>query len=35
MIPTLIGVAILTFVIMRAVPGDIVALRYAGRVSPQ
>ena len=30
MIPTLIGVAILTFVIMRAVPGDIVALRYAG-----
>jgi peptide/nickel transport system permease protein len=30
MIPTLIGVAILTFVIMRAVPGDIVELRYAG-----
>jgi peptide/nickel transport system permease protein len=35
MIPTLIGVAILTFVIMRAVPGDIVALRYAGSNVPQ
>jgi len=35
MIPTLIGVAILTFVIMRAVPGDIVALRYAGSSVPQ
>jgi len=35
MIPTLIGVAILTFVIMRAVPGDIVALRYAGSSMPQ
>jgi peptide/nickel transport system permease protein len=35
MIPTLIGVAILTFVIMRAVPGDIVALRYAGANVPQ
>ncbi|HEV8229005.1 MAG TPA: ABC transporter permease [Candidatus Limnocylindria bacterium] len=35
MIPTLIGVAILTFVIMRAVPGDIVALRYAGGAVPQ
>src|ERR671931_825360 len=35
MIPTLIGVAILTFVIMRAVPGDIVALRYAGSPVPQ
>ena len=29
MIPTLLGVAILTFVIMRLVPGDIVELRYA------
>jgi peptide/nickel transport system permease protein len=35
MIPTLVGVAILTFVIMRAVPGDIVALRYAGTSVPQ
>jgi peptide/nickel transport system permease protein len=35
MIPTLIGVAILTFVIMRAVPGDIVALRYSGSSVPQ
>ena len=35
MIPTLIGVAILTFVIMRAVPGDIVALSYAGSSVPQ
>jgi peptide/nickel transport system permease protein len=35
MIPTLIGVAVLTFVIMRAVPGDIVALRYAGSSVPQ
>jgi len=35
MIPTLVGVAILTFVIMRAVPGDIVALRYAGSSVPQ
>jgi peptide/nickel transport system permease protein len=35
MVPTLIGVAILTFVIMRAVPGDIVALRYAGSSVPQ
>ena len=30
MIPTLVGVAVLTFVIMRLVPGDIVELRYAG-----
>ena len=30
MIPTLVGVAVLTFLIMRAVPGDIVALRYVG-----
>ncbi len=30
MVPTLVGVAVLTFVVMRAVPGDIVALRSAG-----
>lgn len=30
MIPTLLGVAIITFIIMRVVPGDIVELRYAG-----
>jgi peptide/nickel transport system permease protein len=35
MIPTLVGVAVLTFVIMRAIPGDIVALRYAGSSVPQ
>jgi peptide/nickel transport system permease protein len=35
MIPTLVGVAILTFVIMRAVPGDIVGLKYAGSPVPQ
>jgi len=35
MIPTLVGVAIITFVIMRAVPGDIVALQYAGSPVPQ
>jgi peptide/nickel transport system permease protein len=35
MIPTLIGVAVLTFVIMRAIPGDIVALRYTGSSVPQ
>ena len=35
MIPTLVGVAILTFVIRRAVPGDIVALQYAGSTVPQ
>ncbi len=29
MVPTLLGVAVLTFVIMRMVPGDIVELRYA------
>lgn len=29
MIPTLLGVAILTFAIMRVVPGDVVALRYS------
>ena len=35
MIPTLIGVAVLTFVIMRAVPGDVVALRYSGSAVSQ
>lgn len=30
MIPTLLGVAILTFAIMRVVPGDVVVLRYSG-----
>ena len=29
MIPTLLGVAIITFIILRAVPGDVVTLRYA------
>lgn len=29
MIPTLLGVAVLTFAIMRVVPGDVVALRYS------
>ncbi len=29
MIPTLVGVAVLTFFIMRVVPGDVVALRYS------
>ena len=29
MVPTLLGVAILTFVIMRVVPGDVIALRYS------
>ena len=35
MIPTLVGVAIITFVVMRLVPGDIVGLRYAGSSVPQ
>ena len=35
MIPTLVGVAVVTFVIMRAVPGDIVALRYSGSAVSQ
>src|SRR2546423_510524 len=35
MIPTLVGVAILTFVIMRAVPGDVVALKCAASPVPQ
>jgi peptide/nickel transport system permease protein len=30
MIPTLFGVALLTFIIMRVVPGDVVELRYSG-----
>ena len=30
MIPTLIGVAVLIFFLMRVVPGDIVELRFAG-----
>ena len=30
MVPTLFGVALLTFAIMRIVPGDIVELRYSG-----
>ena len=29
MIPTLLGVAVITFLIMRVVPGDVVTLRYA------
>ncbi|HEU5287378.1 MAG TPA: ABC transporter permease [Candidatus Limnocylindria bacterium] len=35
MLPTLVGVAVITFVVMRLVPGDIVALRYAGSSVPQ
>jgi peptide/nickel transport system permease protein len=30
MLPTLLGVAILVFILMRVVPGDIVELKYAG-----
>src|SRR5262249_37249311 len=30
MIPTLLGVAVLIFALMRVVPGDIVELRFAG-----
>jgi peptide/nickel transport system permease protein len=30
MVPTLLGVAVLIFVLMRAVPGDLVELRFAG-----
>ena len=33
MIPTLIGVAILIFFLMRVVPGDIVELRFSGEGS--
>src|SRR5215216_8202105 len=29
MVPTLLGVALITFVILRVVPGDIVELRYS------
>src|SRR3954470_19103067 len=35
MIRPLVGVAIIPFVVMRLVPGDIVALRYAGSSVPQ
>src|SRR5262245_41494789 len=30
MIPTILGVAIFTFVLIRVIPGDVVELRYAG-----
>ncbi len=30
MVPTLFGVAVITFLIMRVVPGDVITLRYAG-----
>ena len=30
MIPTLLGVAVLVFLLLRVVPGDIVQLKYAG-----
>src|SRR5207248_5643559 len=30
MFPTLLGVALLTFVLIRVIPGDVVELRYAG-----
>jgi peptide/nickel transport system permease protein len=30
MVPTLIGVAILTFLLLRVVPGDVVTLKYSG-----
>jgi peptide/nickel transport system permease protein len=30
MVPTLLGVALITFITLRIVPGDVVALRYAG-----
>ncbi|HKC98793.1 MAG TPA: ABC transporter permease, partial [Methylomirabilota bacterium] len=33
MIPTLLGVAVLIFFLMRIVPGDIVELRFAGESS--
>ena len=33
MVPTLLGVAILIFFLMRIVPGDIVELRFAGESS--
>ncbi|MBI3326381.1 MAG: ABC transporter permease, partial [Nitrospinae bacterium] len=31
MIPTLLGVAVLIFLLMRIVPGDLVEMRYAGQ----
>ena len=30
MFPTLLGVAVLTFILLRIVPGDVVEARYAG-----
>ena len=30
MLPTLLGVAVLVFLLMRVIPGDIVELKYAG-----
>ena len=33
MVPTLLGVAVLVFVLMRVVPGDLVELRFAGESS--
>ena len=30
MVPTLFGVALVTFVLIRVIPGDVVELRYAG-----
>ena len=33
MIPTLLGVAVLIFFLMRVVPGDIVELRFSGESS--
>src|SRR5215210_9278839 len=33
MIPTLLGVAILTFLLLRVVPGDVVTLKYSGEGS--
>ena len=30
MIPTLLGVAVIVFLLLRVVPGDIVELKYAG-----
>ena len=33
MIPTLFGVAVVIFVLMRIVPGDIVELRFSGESS--
>src|SRR3954466_13916577 len=30
MVPTLVGVAVLTFLLLRVVPGDVVTLKYSG-----